>query len=372
MLFLYLNTGHGHIAPAKLLHGYITQKQASGDGQNNLLKTIHPLIVHGFSKQNITQKLFYEKGYGFAIQHFPALYSVFYEVTKHRIVLKFLAWLLALKNQKHIIQLIKKYNPQKIICFHFAITPIIIKALKITKKNIPLVIVVTDPFTAHPAWFLYNNYTKTVIQYIVFSNYLKKRAEIRYGLKTVHAFSFLINPLFINNAQKNYQKSKTFRVLITGGGGGLASAIDIVKFFFKQKNNTIQVHVLCGHNKRQLNQLQAFKRKHNYDLLTIQGFTDAIYEYMCRADCIISKAGASSIFEIMALGKPLIITEYVHGQELGNVQYVIRHKKGFFIQNVVQLYQKVCEIKQTPLIHFAHDINIQNDLPLIADFILKP
>ena len=39
-------------------------------------------------------------------------------------------------------------------------------------------------------------------------------------------------------------------------------------------------------------------------------------ELLLEADCHISKAGASTVFEAQAAAKPLIITDYVHGQEL--------------------------------------------------------
>jgi 1,2-diacylglycerol 3-beta-galactosyltransferase len=58
--------------------------------------------------------------------------------------------------------------------------------------------------------------------------------------------------------------------------------------------------------------------------MTILGFTDKIPELMRAADLLVTKAGPGTLAEANAAQLPVVVYDYVPGQERGNVEFV-RH-----------------------------------------------
>jgi UDP-N-acetylglucosamine:LPS N-acetylglucosamine transferase len=61
------------------------------------------------------------------------------------------------------------------------------------------------------------------------------------------------------------------------------------------------------------------------------GFVTKMAEYMVAADVLISKAGPGSIAEAASLSLPVMLTNFLPGQEEGNVDFVVEGKFGTFI-----------------------------------------
>lgn len=61
-------------------------------------------------------------------------------------------------------------RPKKIVIFHFLLIKPVFEIIKKYNLDIPVLTVVTDPFTAHPIWFQQENQN-----YIVFSDILKEK-----------------------------------------------------------------------------------------------------------------------------------------------------------------------------------------------------
>ena len=365
LLFLYLDTGNGHAQPAREL----ARRCAGKSG-------IEIFLRHGFAPSNKFQRFFYESLYSLSMRYLRPAYSLFYEATKPRIVLRVLAFLLARRNRAYMQELIRSLGITEIVCFHFAVTPIIVAALKALHKKLPLTVIVTDPFTAHPAWFLYGEYDFVNVRYVVFSEQMKQHAQKTYGIRSCRVFPFITAPdFFVRRAvppvAPAYDRACTggggnaavdaaagiadsaevraFKVLISGGGEGLSCAEKLVHLFIRDfmrgtrdggvrdgksgvRAERVELSVVCGRNRPQKRRLDALHAKYPDFPLRIYGFVNNMSELLLEADCHISKAGASTVFEAQAAAKPLILTDYVHGQELGNVRYVVQTGRGRFIR----------------------------------------
>lgn len=367
LLFLYLDTGNGHAQPAREL-----ARQCAGKSG------IEIFLRHGFAPSNKFQRFFYESLYSLSMRYLRPAYSLFYEATKPRVVLRVLAFLLARRNRAYMQELIRSLDITEIVCFHFAVTPIIVAALKALHKKLPLTVIVTDPFTAHPAWFLYGEHDFVNVRYVVFSEQMKLQAHKTYGIRSCRVFPFITAPDFFvrrvvppdapaydcactgggGNAVIDTDAAagiaysadaRAFKVLISGGGEGLSCAEKLVRLFIRDfmrgtragsvrveksgvRAGRVELSVVCGRNRLQKHRLDALHAKYPDFPLRIYGFVDNMSELLLEADCHISKAGASTVFEAQAAAKPLILTDYVHGQELGNVRYVVQTGRGRFIR----------------------------------------
>jgi 1,2-diacylglycerol 3-beta-galactosyltransferase len=61
---------------------------------------------------------------------------------------------------------------------------------------------------------------------------------------------------------------------------------------------------------------------------TIYGFVDFMPRLMAASDMIVTKAGPATIMEACTAGLPLIISGAIPGQEIGNVEYVVKNNAG--------------------------------------------
>nr|GMC65156.1 monogalactosyldiacylglycerol synthase 2, chloroplastic-like [Ipomoea batatas] len=56
-------------------------------------------------------------------------------------------------------------------------------------------------------------------------------------------------------------------------------------------------------------------------------------KWMAACDCIITKAGPGTIAEALIRGLPIILNDYIPGQEKGNVPYVVENGAGVFTRS---------------------------------------
>jgi len=210
------------------------------------------------------------------------------------------------------------------------------------KKNFPInfVTVVTDLGGAHPTWF-----DRRVDKVFVPSNAVK-----RIALKNrIHPEKLVMRGLPIRPSFWKFSKPKSLlrkalgldknakTVLLMGGGdgvGGLSNiAIAIANGLGKgegkgkgsvnagqqqqqqqqQQPPHSQLVVICGHNKRLVDQLSSRKYPAGVRVV-VKGFVNNVDEFMGASDCLVTKAGPGTIAEAMTRGLPLILSSFLPGQ----------------------------------------------------------
>jgi 1,2-diacylglycerol 3-beta-galactosyltransferase len=65
----------------------------------------------------------------------------------------------------------------------------------------------------------------------------------------------------------------------------------------------------------------------------VLGFTDKIPEYFRAVDLLVTKAGPGTLAEANAAQLPVVVYDYVPGQERGNVDFVRRNGLGLIALN---------------------------------------
>ena len=335
-LFYYLNTGNGHLNPARVLKTAVEEEFIDAEVE----------LVDGFGKKNIIGNIFFERLYRIASVYLTGLWALIYDIANFRCIQTLVFYLVQPTLLKNLRKKIIESGATDIVSFHFVMTPNIAKIIRDMHLNIRLTCVVTDPFTMPKAWF----YDKSV-DYLVFSSEARDFAINECGMKSekVHIIPFLLDKKFrkilsaddIKALREKHGFTQEKRiVLLAGGGDGLPHAKRIVNSFLLHKVD-FSVIVVCGRDKSTLEYMKMIQKTATGLDLRVYGFVDFMDELISICDCAVIKCGASTIMEVLLKQKPVIICRYIHGQELGNVEFTIKNKIGFFIRKGIKISRKI-------------------------------
>ncbi len=368
-LCLYLNTGGGHKAPAKVLKQYIDMKYPDS-------KTF---LASGISEKNKIDSFIIEKWYHFICNYIKGGWALFYIVASTGFIQRIITKILRPQTKRYIKNLIEEYKPTHIVSFHFLLTPHIVSAIRSVNPNIKITVYVTDPFSCTSAWFYEKNVTC-----IVASEIVKKFAIEKCGMQDENliVLPFLINPKFYDphNDLERAVLRKKFKIndnnrvlLITGGAGGLPDAVSIVTQLLNSSTG-ISIFVVCGKDAGSKVVLDSLAQLYPSIDLRVMGFVSNMDELIHLCDLAIIKPGASTIFEIFGSKRPAIISTYLFGQEKGNVHFAIANKVGWFIQNPKEIVLKVNEYFSNPseqaiIEKKLKQLPIDKNMEVVADFI---
>ena len=339
-MFFYLNTGNGHIAQARVLKDAMLEYDPS----------IQVKLQNGFSeKEHISHKLL-EKLYGFSCNYLHGAWPIIYGLGHYHFFQKLIRYSVTFQNLGQLKKLIRKNKITDIVSFHFMLSPSICDAIKSLDKNIRLTVIATDPFTGPEAWFFNRN-----LDYIVFSEEFRNFG-INLGVKpeNIRVMPFLLNKKYrtvVSETEKialrkkyGFDERKKL-VLLAGGGEGLPGTLKI------------------------------YAKAHRLDL-HIFGFVDFMDSLIKMSDLVVSKAGTSTLLEIISLRKPVIINTYIHGQELGNMRFIVRNGAGFFIRHSADIFRKINEIFSSEesynfCINKTRGLSIDTDVAKIVKYLLE-
>jgi UDP-N-acetylglucosamine:LPS N-acetylglucosamine transferase len=328
LMFLYLKTGGGHLAPAKALAEVMDKRTPDSfrpelvDGLAGAIKPAHWLI---------------EDGYRASINYAKWIFEALYFFNKFDLVAQMSLKLFAPVAQKIIADKIKTTNPAGIIIFHYFLIQPVYEILKQLNVSIPVKVVVTDPYTAHPIWFLDKR-----PEFIVFSKQLRNQLiEKGFDGEKVKYFPQIISTKFETLPDENQkrlimiklgmlQKRKT--VLIFGGGDGMKKGLSVFKRLLKSKAQ-LNILMICGRNNIMQQMAQSLADASDKMGVKVFGFVQNVHELLAVSDVVVSKCGASALAEMMITKKVPVIVDYIWEQEKGNLDFILENDLGFYESN---------------------------------------
>jgi len=331
-LLLYLNTGGGHLAPARSIATCIDKLSAH---------SIEPLLIDGFEKANKIIQYVVEDGYRKLQSGGRWLYICLYTLYHLPIVTFINDMVLASSIIPNLEKKILEEKPEKIIIFHFFLIRPVYRIIKKHKLLIPVFTVVTDPFTAHPFWFINKKQ-----QFILFSERLKKHAlKIKLPEINLHVFPFILDEKYSSPIPaKNIPALKTKygfdptkkMVLIFGGGDGIPNGKRILELLLNPHID-LNIGIVGGKDEDLFNDSEKLKELYKAPNMQVFGYVDFIYDLLNISDFVITKAGASATMEILHLKKVPIIIDYIWGQEKGNMEYIRDNNMGIFERDITKI-----------------------------------
>ena len=131
---------------------------------------------------------------------------------------------------------------------------------------------------------------------------------------------------------------------MSGGGAGIGRIVPMARGITRllaEQGRDVQLAIIAGRNAELLRQL----RRQKWPIpVSVLGFVDNMAEWMAATDLLLTKAGPGMLAEAACLGVPVLITDFVPGQEIGNVSWVVKNGAGMYEHEIKGIAAVVGEL----------------------------
>jgi 1,2-diacylglycerol 3-beta-galactosyltransferase len=223
--------------------------------------------------------------------------------------------------------LLHQRKPDGIVSVHPLANHLVARAIRELEEPIPVITVVTDLVSAHTFWFC-----SDVALCIVPSQEARERA-LWAGLppQKVKVVGLPVGRRFREMRWSKEEARQVLglqrdlpAVLLVGGGEGMGQVYEMARAV-AGTGLPLQLVAVAGRNEGLRRQLEAT----SWEVpMRVYGFVTHMPELMAAADLIVTKAGPGTISEALVMGLPILISDFVPGQEEGNVRYVVEGGAG--------------------------------------------
>lgn len=221
-------------------------------------------------------------------------------------------------------------RPDLVVAVHGFVNHLPLRVLRRELGDrVPFVTVVTDMVTAHPVWFC-----PEVDACLVPTDAAQARA-LRYGMppERVEVVGQPVGLAFAEDLGDPAALRRRFGLdpgrpcaLVVGGGDGMGPLYETARAIDAGVPQAQQV-IVAGRNVALRRRLEAT----SWSIPTrVFGFVDTMPQLMKASDLLVTKAGPGTLAEAFTVGLPVVIFDYIPGQEAGNVQYVLEHEAGAY------------------------------------------
>ncbi|MDQ2872181.1 MAG: hypothetical protein M3R35_03515 [Candidatus Eremiobacteraeota bacterium] len=314
-LFLISDTGGGHRSAANAIVAALDEIKSPAAFEHRIddvaAHCSFPLTQLGW-------------GYSAALRYAPPVYGALYYATngrrRYKALVRFCEPLYRERLRDHFIA----YQPDVIVSVHPLLNHAALRARADAKMlHVPIVTVITDLGKVHESWL-----TPEADAIVVPAREVYERALSR-GVRRsrLRMLGHPIHPKFDDvegskaqlRAQLQLPQDAFVTVLMAGGEGGgklLPTTLALAR-----AGLPMHLVVVCGRNDALRERLVELQETLPVPM-TVMGFTDKIPELMRAADLLVTKAGPGTLAEANAAQLPVIVYDYVPGQERGNVEFV--------------------------------------------------
>ncbi|HEY2476511.1 MAG TPA: glycosyltransferase [Candidatus Cybelea sp.] len=325
-LLLISDTGGGHRSAANAIVAALEEPTPSGSFETRIedvaAHCAFPLTQLGL-------------GYSMALRYAPPVYGALYYATNGRRRYRALVRFCEPLYRERLRDLFISYRPDVIISVHPLLNHAALRARDDARmQHVPVITVITDLGKVHESWLVPNADAVVVPAREVYQRALSR------GVPTsrLHLLGHPIHPKFddVTGSKENLRAAlglspdRPSVMLMAGGEGGgklLSTALALAR-----AKLPIELVVVCGRNEG----LEQKLREIAPSLPTpvhVLGFTDKIPEYFRAVDLLVTKAGPGTLAEANAAQLPVIVYDYVPGQERGNVDFVRHNGLGLIALN---------------------------------------
>jgi 1,2-diacylglycerol 3-beta-galactosyltransferase len=261
--------------------------------------------------------------YSAALRFAPPLYGALYHATngrrRFRSVIRFCEPLY----RQRLRDLFLEYKPDVIVSVHPLLNHAALRARADAGITVPVVTVVTDLGRVHEGWL-----TPEVDAIVVPAREVYQRAREK-GIpeERLRLLGHPVHPKFedVTESKLELRKTlalpldKTIALLMAGGEGGgklLPTTLALAK-----SKLPLHLVVVTGRNAALRSRLEELAPSLPTPM-TILGYSHEVPSLMRAADLLVTKAGPGTLAEASIAEVPVVVYDFVPGQERGNLDYV--------------------------------------------------
>lgn len=242
----------------------------------------------------------------------------------------------ALAMKTRLLGLLRQYRPDLVVFTHPFPCCAAAYLRRTQRISTPLHAIITD-FATHQLWV-----HKEINLYFA-PNAAVAEALCGMGIaqSRISTTGIPISLKFINRDQVSSKPQEPV-VLIMGGGLGLGAVEQAVVALAALKL-PLRLIVIAGSNRGLQERLRAYQKlsPHSIEIL---GYTERIPELMAQASLLITKPGALTCSEALAMHLPLVLYDPILGQEAANADYLISQGTAVRIETEQRLASVVGQL----------------------------
>jgi len=290
-------------------------------------------------------------GYSMALRYAPPVYGALYYATNGRRRYRALVRFCEPLYRERLRDLFLSYKPDVIVSVHPLLNHAALRArADAGMEDIPIVTVITDLGKVHESWLMPDANAVVVPAREVYERALSRSvspSRLRLLGQPIHPkFDDVVGTKEELRNALGLPQDKLIVMLMAGGEGGgklLPTTLALAK-----ANLPIHLLVVCGRNEPLKQKLEEMEPSLPTPM-TVLGFTNKIPEYFRAVDLLVTKAGPGSLAEANAAQLPVVVYDYVPGQERGNVDFVRNKGLGAIaLHGAGQVVQAVRTLIRTP------------------------
>ena len=271
---------------------------------------------------NVLHKQFYSTLYKKLSAMLPEFLGWWYETSDDPWVADKGRLLIDLPQALPLINLVREFKPDVILCTHFMPAGVISWLIANGKLDARLGVVITD-FHFHAFWI-----TRSFNWYFVAQEDDKIHMEAL-GLPAdrIEVTGIPVEPEFGAPVDANavlerhgLQPGRP-TLLVAGGALGMSPATAVVRQLL-QLDRDFQAIIVCGKNEEMLNEIVDLLKDRPADF-RVFGYTKEMSDFMSVASILLSKPGGMTTAEAVACGLPMMILDPIGGQEERNADVLL-------------------------------------------------
>ncbi len=320
VLLLISDTGGGHRSAADAIVAGLSEVDTGPHGERFSFEyRIEDVAAHcSFPLSQLGP------AYSAALRFAPPVYGALFHATNGRRRFRNVIRLLEPLYRERLRKLFQSYRPDVIVSVHPLLNHAALRArADANMLQIPVITVVTDLGRVHEGWLV-----PDVDAVVVPAREVYQRArEKGIPANRIYQLGHPVHPKFedISNTKAQCRialglpADKTIALLMAGGEGGgklLPTTLALAK-----SKLPLHMVVVTGRNAALRTKLDELARTLPTPM-TVLGYCDNIPELMRAADLLVTKAGPGAIAEASLAEVPVVVYDFIPGQEYGNLKYV--------------------------------------------------
>ncbi len=336
-MILSASVGSGHVRAADALEKAFRERPEVGEVFSD----------DSLDHTNILHKQFYSALYKRLSEVTPEFLGWWYETSDDPWVTDRVRLLIDLPQALPLVNLIREFEPDHVVCTHFMPAGVIAHLLRREAIKTQLSIVVTD-FHFHAMWI-----TRA------FHHYFVAQEEDRIHMEAlglpgdrITVSGIPIDPAFEQPVDRNavFQRigldpGKPL-LLVAGGTLGLSPATAVVKRL-QRLEHPFQAVIVCGRN-ADLQRAVEEQVAGDADRFRVMGYTSEMRDLMGIATLILTKPGGMTTAESLACGLPMVILDPIGGQEERNADMLLENGAAIKCTEVTVLAHKLTNLFNEP------------------------